>query len=159
MQLAHIQRHLIEGGIGLRQVMDYFFLLRKLKKEDGEWKNNSPAEMHKTLRLLGLEHIAGAMMWVMKAVFLMDEKWLIAQPDERRGKMMLGIMMEGGNFGHYSHQRQVGFSVLNSLKYRCDKLHLLRFDKREAIWSEINFIKFFLTSIPERIRRKTWTLR
>ena len=152
MQLAHIQRHFIEGGVGMRQVIDYYFLLKsgnnnQLKIENGKLKH------------LGLDHIAGALMWVMKEVLLMDEGWMIARPDEKRGRMLLDIIMAGGNFGHFSPEMQQGFSVSGSLKYRLEKYKMLRFDVREAIWSEVNYYGRFIVSIPERIRRRSWTLR
>lgn len=151
MQLAHIQRHALSLGVGLRQVIDYYFLLRKWSIENEElrvdWKS------------LGLHHIAGALMWVMKEVLLMDEGWMIARPDEKRGRMLLDIIMAGGNFGHFTPVIQQGFSFSMSLKYRIKQYDLLRFDARETIWGEINYYGRFMASIPERIRRGSWTLR
>jgi len=151
MQLAHIQRHFIEEGVGMRQIIDYYFLLRKWSMEN--------EELRVDWRSLGLHHIAGALMWVMKEVLQMDEGWMIARPDEKRGRMLLDIIMAGGNFGHFSPEIQQGFSVSGSLKYRLEKYKMLRFDSREAIWCEINFYGRFISSIPERIRRRSWTLR
>lgn len=151
MQLAHIQKHFIEEGVGLRQIIDYYYLLRKWSMEN--------EELRVDLRSLGLGHIAGALMWVMKEVLLMDEGWMIARPDEKRGRMLLDIIMAGGNFGHFSPEIQQGFSVSGSLKYRLEKYKMLRFDAREAIWGEVNFYGRFISSIPERIRRRSWTLR
>ena len=151
MQLAHIQRHFIEEGVGMRQVIDYYFLLRKWSMEN--------EELRVDWRSLGLHHIAGALMWVMKEVLQMDDGWMIARPDEKRGRMLLDIIMAGGNFGHFSPEMQQGFSVSGSLKFRLEKYKMLRFDAREAIWGEVNFYGRFITSIPERIRRRSWTLR
>ena len=108
---------------------------------------------------LGLNHIAGALMWVMKEMLLMDEGWVIAHPDEKRGRMLLDIIMAGGNFGHFSPRMQQGFSFVSSLKYRIKKYELVRFDVREAIWGEVNYYGRFISSIPERIRRRSWTLK
>ncbi len=151
MQLAHIQRHALSLGVGFRQVIDYYFLLRKWSIENEElrvdWKS------------LGLHHIAGALMWVMKEVLLMDEDWMIACPDEKRGRMLLDIIMAGGNFGHFSPVIQQGFSFSRSLKHHFKQYELLKFDARETIWGEINYYGKFVASIPERIRRRSWTLR
>ena len=82
-----------------------------------------------------------------------------ANPDEKRGRMLLDIIMRGGNFGYLSAERQQGFSFIRSLKYHIRKYELLRFDARETIWGEFNYYGRFITSIPERIRRRSWTLR
>ena len=151
MQLAHIQRHALPWGIGLRQVIDYYYLLRRWRMENEELRVDWES--------LGLNHIAGALMWVMKEMLLMDEGWVIAHPDEKRGRMLLDIVMVGGNFGHFSPRMQQGFSFVSSLKYRIKKYELVRFDVREAIWGEVNYYGRFISSIPERIRRRSWTLR
>ena len=152
MQLAHIQRHFLEGGVGMRQVIDYYFLLKsgnndQLKIENGKWKH------------LGLDHIAGAMMWVLHEKLGLEEACLIAPMDEKRGRMLLDIVMAGGNFGCFLPERQQGFSFVRSLKYRIRQYELLRFDVRETIWGELNYYGRFIASIPERIRRRSWTLR
>ena len=178
MQLAHIQRHALGLGVGLRQVIDYYFLLRKWRMDNGEFlrpDGNKRPEVERIilavasapsgradngkLKYLGLDHIAGALMWVMKEVLLMDEDWMIARPDEKRGRMLLDIIMAGGNFGHFSPVIQQGFSFSTSLKYHINQFKLLRFDARETIWGELNYYGRFLSSIPERIRRRSWTLR
>ena len=151
MQLAHIQRHALSSGVGLRQIIDYYFLLWKWRKENEELRVN--------WRSLGVHHIAGALMWVMKEVLLMDEGWMIARPDEKRGRMLLDIIMTGGNFGRFSPERHQEYSFVSSLKYRMKRYELLRFDARETIWGEINYYGKFISSIPERIRRRSWTLR
>ena len=151
MQLAHIQRHLLNGGIGLRQLMDYYYLL----KSDVRGKRE---EVAKTLNFLGLEIIAGALMWVLKKVFGMVEEYMIAPMDEKRGKMMLSIIMEGGNFGHYSPNARKTLSWANLVRVRFNRLKLIRFNASEVIWGEIRFARFFLKSMPERIRRRSWSL-
>lgn len=168
MQLAHIQRHAMSLGVGLRQVIDYYFLLRKWRNNN-QWKilaaasaPSGRAENGKMIinwKSLGLHHIAGALMWVMKEVLLMEEDWMIARPDEKRGRMLLDIIMAGGNFGHFSPVIQQGFSFSTSLKYHIKQYELLRFDARETLWGELNYYGRFLSSIPERIRRRSWTLR
>ena len=152
MQLAHIQRHALSSGVGLRQVVDYYYLL---KSDAGHERETIKGK----LKEMGLDHIAGALMWVMKEVFLMGEGWMIANPDEKRGRMLLDIIMTGGNFGYLSAESQQDFSFVRSLKYHIRKYEFLRFDVRETIWGELNYYGNFMTSIPERIRRKSWTLK
>lgn len=151
MQLAHIQRHLLTEGVGLRQLMDYYYLL----KSDAE---NERSEVMPRLRDFGLFHIAGAVMWVLKEVFGLDEEYMIAPIDERRGNIMLSIIIEGGNFGHYNLNKKKTISWTNLIRGRLHRLKLIRFDASEVIWSEILFVQFFLKSVPERIRRRSWSL-
>lgn len=92
-QLSHIYNHLLHEGIGLRQVIDYYFLLKTRKAEDEITRD--------TLRYLGMENIAGAMMWVLNEVLGLPEQYLIVPKDEKRGKVLLKEIMRGGNFGHY----------------------------------------------------------
>ena len=152
MQLAHIQRHALETGIELRRVIDYYYLL----KSDAGHERETIKGM---LKEMGLDHIAAALMWVMKEVLLMDEGWMIANPDEKRGRILLDIIMGGDHFGFISAKNRQAFSFVRSLMYHIRKFELLRFDARETIWGELNYYGNFMTSIPERIRRSSWTLR
>lgn len=56
----------------------------------------------KTLKYLNLYQFAGAVMYIMKDVLGLDEKYLLVPVDERRGKTLLNEILKGGNFGHYS---------------------------------------------------------
>ena len=152
MQLAHIQRHALESGIELRRVIDYYYLL----KSDADHERET---IKGKLKEMGLDHIAAALMWVMKEVLLMDEGWMIANPDEKRGRILLDIIMGGDHFGFISAKNQQAFSFVRSLMYHIRKFKLLRFDARETIWGELKFYGNFMTSIPERIRRSSWTLK
>lgn len=101
-QLAHMMHHFFDEGIGLRQMIDYYYLLRKAK-EDGRCQM---ADVKKTLKYLNLYKFAGAVMYIMKEVLGLDEKYLIVPIDERRGKTLLKEILKGGNFGHYSNLDQ-----------------------------------------------------
>lgn len=88
--MLHAYRHLMHEGLGLRQVMDYYFVL--CTQYDDE---NSK----KTLSSLGLMKFAGAIMYVIKVVFGLDEKYMICEPDRARGERLLHEIMRGGNMG------------------------------------------------------------
>ena len=98
-QLSHMYRHLFSEGIGLRQMMDYYFVL-KARNMDSENQGNT--ELGKTLRYLGLWKFAGAVMYVMQEVFHLDKAYMIAPVDEKRGKTLMEEILKGGNFGRYS---------------------------------------------------------
>ncbi len=95
-QLSHVYNHLLHEGVGLRQVIDFFYVLRSLKGSHTEATDYSGL-----LRYLGLDAFAGAMMWVLHDVLGLPEEFLIAPKDERRGRVLMAEIMRGGNFGMY----------------------------------------------------------
>ena len=97
-QLSHLMHHFFDEGVGLRQMMDYYYLLRKAK-DDAKCKMENVEE---TLLYLGLYKFAGAVMWVLHEVLGLEEVYMIAPMDEWRGKLLLDEILKGGNFGHYS---------------------------------------------------------
>lgn len=102
-QLCHIYQHVIKEGIGLRQIIDYYYLL---KNEECRVKDEECSTFRTiVLEHLGLAKIAGAVMWVLKEVLGLEEKYLIAPVDERRGRFLLSEIMQGGNFGMYGTEK------------------------------------------------------
>ena len=97
-QLAHLMRHFFDEGIGLRQFMDYYYLLLTAKDK----RETERAELEMLFRRLGLWKFAGATMYVMREVFSLEEDFLIAPVDERRGKTLVAEILKGGNFGKHS---------------------------------------------------------
>ena len=95
-QLVHLHRHVFEGGVGLRQLMDYYFALRvwhndvmecKDLQSQGMWSEGlgtpvmSKEEVMSVIRSFGMGKFAGAVMWVLNEVFAMPIRQLIN--DER----------------------------------------------------------------------------
>ena len=95
-QLSHVYNHLLHEGVGLRQIIDFFYVLRSLKGGRADTTDYSAL-----LRYLGLDTFAGAMMWVLHDVLGLPNEYLIAPRDERRGRALLAEIMRGGNFGMY----------------------------------------------------------
>ena len=91
---SHIYRHLFSEGIGLRQVIDYYYLL----KSDGRSKMEDVTSI---LKHLGLWKFAGALMWVLHEQLGLEEKYLIADPNEKEGRFLLNEILQSGNIGHY----------------------------------------------------------
>ena len=107
-QLTHIFAHLMNEGIGLRQLLDYYFVL--VKSDEGRVKNL--AALQKELKHLGLWKCVGAVMYIMKEVFCMPESKLIVAPNEKYGKFVLNEIIEAGNFGTYDKRNRFGHSKL-----------------------------------------------
>lgn len=107
-QLTHIFAHLMNEGIGLRQLLDYYFVL--VKSDEGRVKNL--AALQRELKYLGLWKFAGAVMYIMKEVFGMHESKLIVPSNEKYGIFVLNEVLEAGNFGKYDKRNRFGHSKL-----------------------------------------------
>lgn len=92
--LSHIYRHLFSEGIGLRQIIDYYYLL----KSEGKCQME---DVSKSLHYLGLMEFAGALMWVLHEQLGLEGRFLIAEPNEKEGRFLWNEIMIGGNFGQY----------------------------------------------------------
>lgn len=123
-QLVHVYNHLFQEGIGLRQLLDYYFIM--LNVEHGVSKES--------LCHLGLWKFAGAVMYVLHEVFDLPEDKMIAPMDERRGRLLLEDVLRGGNFGQHdeSHHHSQGAVGHNILRLKRD-LRLLRYYPEEAL--------------------------
>lgn len=99
-QLTHIMRHFFDEGIGLRQLMDYFYVLRLFKRDRIE-NGQDLLSVQDTLHHLGLYNFAGAVMFVMKEIFGLEDEYLIVPVDKKRGMTLLKEIVKGGNFGKY----------------------------------------------------------
>ena len=91
--LTHLFRHVFDDGVGLRQVIDYFYTL----------KENKGASVT-DLSSLGLSRFASGMMWVMQQTLNMPCEWMIAEPDRRVGEWLTTEILEAGNFGYQDHR-------------------------------------------------------
>jgi len=101
-QLQHMYLHILQEGIGLRQVIDYFYLLKSAN--DDEWSKME--DIRQTLKRLDLWHFAGAMMYVLKEVLGMEEKYLFVAVDEKRGTFLCEEILKSGNFGQYDERNK-----------------------------------------------------
>lgn len=93
--LVHIYRHLFNEGIGLRQLMDYYYVLCQGFTEEDRM------ETLRILRSLRMERFAAATMYVLQTVFGMEDRFLLMKPDEKEGRFLLDEIMMAGNFGHH----------------------------------------------------------
>ena len=92
--LLHCYRHMCGDGVGFRQVMDYFYVLRQGFTEEER------TESVKWIKKLGMLRFAKGLMWVLQEVFGMDDKSLIVEPDEKEGCFILNEILLTGNMGH-----------------------------------------------------------
>ena len=95
--LSHLYRHVFTEGIGLRQLIDYYFVL--VKSEERRVKNLTA--LQRELKYLGLWKFAEAVMYVLHEALGLPEAKMIAPVDVNEGRFLLAEIMQGGNFGQY----------------------------------------------------------
>lgn len=100
-QLGHIMVHLFDEGVGFRQLIDYFYVLKEVEGLPQEERD----EIVGVWKILGMLRLASAVMWIESEVLGMPERYLLTSPNRRLGKKMLEDVLEGGNFGHYSERQ------------------------------------------------------
>lgn len=92
-QLAHIRHHFFDEGVGLRQLMDYYYLLKS------GITSSQRDEIRRLLGRFGLSAFASAVMYAMGKVFGLDTRYMLAEPDAKVGEMVVEEILITGNFG------------------------------------------------------------
>lgn len=96
--MVHIMNHVIHEGIGMRQMMDYYFLLRQGFTEEEQQHDVQ------LLKQLGLYNMTAAVMFVLRQLFAIPKVLLLVPPDEQRGSFLMNEIIYGGNFGQFNPQ-------------------------------------------------------
>lgn len=132
--LQHCYNHLLFEGVGLRQVMDYYYVLKALTLNEDE-----KIKYKKTLHRLGLLRFASAMMWVLQEVFYLKSEKMICSPNEKEGRFFLDEIMTGGNFGQYGNDdvmRQHGMGNVAFFMARMKRnIRFIKHYPNEILWS------------------------
>lgn len=150
-QLVHIFEHFYTEGVGMRQVMDYYFVLRAANKKVSEGSIKFQ-EVSNVITDLGLDRFASALMWVIGYVFegknLMNPEtlrpyetasWRLWKPNEADGRMLLNEIMLSGNFGKQDErQKKMYDSKWNSFwMIHFKTIRFWRFDHWAWFWSPL----------------------
>ena len=205
-QLTHLYHHFFDEGIGMRQIIDYYYVVcdfykvyqnsskitpslftikegstshpdpltlrgeggnrptrcsEPLRSKDGgpskvspdcaEWDrlsiegDNSAGSTtvvtsyastaldvaQRELKYLGLWKFAGAVMYVLKEVLGLSEDKMIVPVDEKRGRLLLAEILDGGNFGR--HFSKYGGFTHQSM----GKKYFLK------IWRNMHFVRYY----------------
>ena len=210
-QLTHLYHHFFDEGIGMRQIIDYYYVVcdfykgyqnsskitpslftikegstshpdpltlrgeggnrptrcsEPLRSKDGGPSKVSPdcagwdrlaiegdnsagsttvvtfsastalVVVQRELKYLGLWKFAGAVMYVLHEALGLPEEKMIAPMDEKRGKLLLAEILNGGNFGKhftkYGHFTQQGMAKKYFLKI-WRNMHFVRYYPAEAL--------------------------
>ena len=139
-QMVHIYHHLFTEGIGLRQLLDYYFLLRSVESV-GNVKVSKNC-----IHSLGLDRFASALLWVIGYVFCGRDSNLstltsnlVIEPNEKDGQFLLNEIMLAGNFGKYDERLSHGeVSKWQSFwRVNARNLRLSRFNKSDWFWGPL----------------------
>ena len=137
-QLTHLYHHFFDEGIGMRQFIDYYYVVNNdelLVIKDS---------LQRELQHLGLWKFARAVMYVLHEALGLSEEKMIAPIDEKRGKLLLAEILNGGNFGKhftkYGHFTQQGMAKKYFLK----------------IWRNMHFVRYYPAEALSEPIFRTW---
>ena len=130
--LLHIYRHFFTEGVGLRQLLDYFFVLRNCSDA------SERQHVMSVLKSLGVARFTAAVMWVLAMCFRLEEEYMLCPPDEVEGRFLLIEVMKAGNFGQYDSRNH---SSANEKEWQMflrktrRNFHFLTRYPSEVLWS------------------------
>ena len=131
-QMAHISNHFFHEGIGLRQILDYYFVLRQGFTEE-ERKHDE-----QLLKDFGLYKIASAVMFVLKEILDLEPELMIVPANAKVGQFLLDELLQSGNFGRYddrmSHAQKALTKNLQRLKRDA---RLMKYFPSECLWEPV----------------------
>ena len=170
-QLVHVYRHFLSAGIGLRQLLDYCFVLRRLRGERLEVRGerlegrderleggDERLEIMRVIECLGLKKFVGAVMYVLQSVFAMPDAYLLCTPDEKEGDFLLSEIMISGNFGRsdnrYEEVRRVKSTKSHFSTFIANEKFAFRMLKRYPL--EVIFAPYWSIYVFFHIRWHKW---
>ena len=117
--LVHSFRHFLSEGLNMRQVCDYYYILRRCHLEKVDLTKSTVF-----IKSIGLSRFAAAIMYVLCEAFGMPEKMLLCTPNEKAGRFLLNEIVASCNC-------TLGVSCIDRIK-RFNVL--LRYYASEVLW-------------------------
>lgn len=136
--LLHTYRHFLYEGVGVRQLMDYYWTLSVSPLKGEDLKCSDAA---KAIKQFGMMRFTKGVMWIMKEVFGLPEQKMLVGLDEKEGRYILDQVMMGGNFGH--HDERLATKTKTKTKTTAVKkilkhnLHLFAHYPSDVIWAPV----------------------
>ncbi len=129
--MAHMFRHYLEGGIGMRHLLDYYYVLRELQPVDR-------GAVMSSLKRLGMGRFTASVMAAVQYNFGLEDEFLLCSPDKVNGKKLVHDIITMGNFGMmdkrtYSHAGETKWARFMRKNRRV--FSNLRYYPREVVWS------------------------
>ncbi len=132
----HIFRHLLDEGIGLRQLLDYYYVL-----QTDEATNEERDESIQILTSLGLQHFMRGLMYALHELFGLEKEKMLFPPNEKEGRFLINEIMQAGNFGRYDTrfaQEQQGDTHLRRfLRKQQRNAHFITHYPSEVLWHPV----------------------
>ena len=129
--IVHIYRHIFSEGIGLRQLVDYYYILRASSRE-------ARSAAFPVLEELRMRNFVGRVMWILCECFGIEKDYALCSLNERHGKFLLSEIMMAGNFGHYDTRRHERGN-LSKFRYGLiqfkKNLRFVMYYPSEVLWS------------------------
>ena len=138
--MAHMFRHYLEGGIGMRQMMDYYYILKSLAPADRE-------PVMKTLKRLGMKQFAASVMTSMWFNFGLEDEYLLCPIDIKHGKKLVNDIIAMGNFGFMDKRNYPSDSEGKWARFMRKNRRVfsnLRYYPREVIWSPLSRVSQYV---------------
>ena len=140
-QMVHVYLHFLFQGVGLRHVVDYYYVLEKAHTDNTDF-----TDILRVLKQLHMMKFAAAMMWVQKEVCGAPQEWLLCEPDAREGRRLLDEMMAMGNFGKYDERywkdEQKGLRFIVQKLRRLTRMAVAY--PQEILWDPYFRVRLFL---------------
>ena len=130
-QMMHMMNHFLVEGIGLRHFVDYYYVLQNYHLH-----STDTTGIQKKFKEFGLLRFAKGVMWIEKECLGLDNGYLLVEPNERIGHVIMKELLEGGNFGHHDERyknRKNGYWA-RGLTDGCRLLKLASSFPTETIW-------------------------
>lgn len=134
--LCHIYRHFVSEGIGLRQLMDYYFVLLNSNTDEN-------AKVMHTLCQIGMQRFTAAVMWMMQHLFGLEDNKMLCPPNPKEGNYVLHEILQAGNFGMFD--RRYAYSGRYAIQWQNihHSMHLVAHYSSEVLWMPIWLIWHF----------------
>ena len=130
--LVHIYRHFFTEGVGLRQLLDYYCVLRACNDADER------RYVMQVLHQLHMDRFTAATMWILGICFRLDREHMLCPPNETEGRFLLTEVMRAGNFGQYDARIQASANESEWKRFvrlTIRNFHFLWHYPSEVLWS------------------------
>lgn len=129
---VHIYKHIFDEGIGLRQLTDYYYILHHSSVEQRQ-------QAYVVLRKFRMRKFVGAIMYVLKYFFEIDDSLLLCKVNEKQGVILLQDILCGGNFGHHNEKNKHGKEnrIMRAIRNVRHNSEILFDYPSEVLWSPL----------------------